>query len=237
MTTHPARYSQSILDYFATIIPSFVHVHDPYGGDGKRLGALCDALGVTFSGTEIEPAYIIDKRVRVGNSRHAKSYPWRRVKGIIWIVTSPVYPNGIADHFMSSPEDTSSRKTYRHAKAEITGQRDAVLDGDNMGRYGYRNSGPGSAKRKAYWELAEACVQQWEPADCVVLNVSDFISKYKGEEYVEPLVNDWIALMKRNGWKVVKRKKVKTPRYKNGSDASRDRRVDGEMVITFKRAA
>jgi hypothetical protein len=49
-------------------------VHDPFAGTGERLGALCDTLGLTFTGTEIEPEFARDRRVHAGDSAEAGTY-------------------------------------------------------------------------------------------------------------------------------------------------------------------
>lgn len=129
---HPAPYSPEVLDVLSALITDIAagrvnrhpklgalpiepirHVHDPFAGEGARLGALCDALGVTFSGTELEAPFIIDPRVKHGNSTKRGTYPRRRHV----IVTSPVYPNGVADHF-------EARDTCRVCKG--TGRKPVV---------------------------------------------------------------------------------------------------------------
>lgn len=225
---HPARFSKRIIETIDTMLgdlPPHLVIHDPYAGSGERLGALCDGLGRTFSGTEIERPFIIDKRVKWGNSTKPATYPKHRFV----IVTSPVYPNGMADDFKA--KDASKRKTYRQARASIVG-KDEPLAHDNMGKWGYRGTKRGgtSSKRQQYWRIARDVAQCWLMADAVILNVSDFISKDSG---VEPLVNDWIEMLTSLGWKVRRDIAVVTPRMKNGSDESRDQRVEAERVILF----
>lgn len=197
-------------------------VHDPFAGTGERLGKLCDDLWIPFSGTEIEASFIVDPRVKQGSSVAISTYPTTPYV----LCTSPVYPNGMADHWKAS--DGSVRKTYRAAVGANEGQ-DRELHPDNMGRYGYRGTGPNSKKRQQYWELAEACVKNWGGATSVVLNVSDFMSN----KILEDVTNPWIDLMERNGWTFERSSAVHTPRMKLGSEESRNERVQFEYVMRF----
>lgn len=228
---HPARFSKEIVDAFRDLLPAGIHVHDPFGGDGVRLGHLCTELGLTFSGTEIEPEFIIDTRVRKGDSTKARTYP-RQDRWPYWIVTSPVYPNGMADHWEA--KDKSKRKTYRWVLAQLLGY-DRPLHKNNQARYGYRGTKRGgrSIKRSQYWRIARECAEHWVFADRIVLNVSDFMHSNTD---VEPAVQDWIDMLVDMGWKIERDIDVSTRRYKNGSDESRDQRVEHERVIVFQRA-
>lgn len=249
--THPARYSAVLLDALRPILAAAPHVHDPFAGTGERLGALCDELGVSFTGTEIEPEFAEDRRVMVGDSRDAGTYP--RLPH--WIVTSPVYPNGMADNFRPSgvcsacgghghlgPENglpgswpltrcvkcggtgrrPIDRKTYRVAKIEATGDEYAELAEGNMGRHSYRSGRKAAAR---YWELAEAVVARWGDAERAIVNVSDF---YMAGDRV-PLVQTWCELLAAHGWAIYRTFDVVTPRMRNG--ANRGKRVEGEAII------
>jgi|JI10StandDraft_1071094.scaffolds.fasta_scaffold08724_9 hypothetical protein len=234
ITGHPARFSPSIINCISGYIPFGAQVHDPFAGTGERLGRMVDALALaednpfcTFSGTEIEPCFIVDKRVVFGDATDPGSYP--KGAGLV-IVTSPVYPNGVADHFFAQITKWK-RNTYRQAVAALEG-RDRELVPTNMGRYGYRGTSQKSKKRTAYWSLARTAVANWAHAEMVILNVSDFMV---GKD-IEPLVEPWGLLLEENGWKITRVEQVATPRYKNGSDKSRNERIDTEAVIVAVRA-
>lgn len=249
-SAHPAPYSETILNRFRIILTgSDLPVHDPYAGEGARLGALCTELGIEFSGTEIEEAFIVDPRVAPGNATDPASYPSVPYR----LVTSPVYPNGVADHFtptgrcsvckgtgLTAPSlhaqgpcpscDGEGRRqidrnTYRQALAKIVGHDDP-LDEDNMGRWGYRSTGPTSTKRLMYWSLARRTVTCWGNAALVVVNVSDFVHT---NGRVEPVVNDWCNLLRAYGWNIRRLHKVETPRNRKGANGSA--RVDAEHII------
>jgi hypothetical protein len=230
-TGHPARYSIQIINKLRQVIEPEWHIHDPYAGTGEQLGELADERGFVFTGTEIEPKFIRDKRVKAGDATVKRGYP----KGAWTGCTSPVYPNGNADYFASSDKEAKAwkRNTYRHALVRLTEGEHTELDQRNMARFGYRGTKfNGTSKaRKAYWELARKSVAQWGTAERFILNVSDFMSG----DVVEPFTNQWIELMREFGWKVSKSYRVKTPRYRNGSDESRDQRVPYEYVIVFVR--
>lgn len=240
--THPARWSPEVLDVIAPLLlaeyPEWLGrplVHDPFAGSGERLVEFSINVGFPVQGTEIEACYIETlATVRVGDSRDPATYPpaagWR----FDWLVmTSPVYPNGMADNHRA--RDTSRRRNYRKAKAEATGDPAAELDPANMANYGYRGTkrlegGGRSIRRVKYWELADACVACWDSARMVIVNVSDFM--YDNGK-VEPVVDDWKQLLFRHGWTDQVDHPVGTPRMRDGENA--DQRVDHEVVIVARR--
>lgn len=140
-------------------------------------------------------------------------------EGFVMHNTSPVYPNGMADHFKASTPE--GRHTYRQAIHRLTGA-DRELARANMGRYSVRR---GMASFQIYAELADAAVAWWYPS-VVVLNVSDF---YVGDEVFE-LVKHWRALLKARGYQLVADQMVRTRRQRRGEYG--DRRVDHEWIIT-----
>jgi hypothetical protein len=216
---HPARWSPAILDAIAPVIDVWrLPVHDPFAGTGERLGARCDQLGLAFTGTELEAPFIVDPRVRPGDSTSILTYPRHEY----CVVCSPVYPNGMADHFRAS--DDSRRHTYRQALAAINGY-DRPLAGSNMGRHGVR----GGLKAEArHFAIADRVVPLW-PIRAVV-NVSDFI--YNRGRY--PLVQRWRELLERHGYVIADEIPVATPR--NGFGANGYRRVGHEMVLVALRS-
>lgn len=63
---HPVPFTDSLIVELERLIPEHVPpgrvIHDPFGGEGKRLGALCDRLGLTFTGSDLEPWLDGDER-------------------------------------------------------------------------------------------------------------------------------------------------------------------------------
>lgn len=211
---HPARWSREVLNAIAPILRRWgLPVHDPFAGTGERLGELCDLIGLDFTGTEIEEPFIIDPRVEVGNSRLEASYPIGRR---YCICTSVVFPNGMTDHFHA--RDGSRRKTYRQARASITGE-DAPLHLDNMGRHGPRQ---GKLGEERHWAIARDAILWW-PAR-VLVNIKDCIL----DKEVYPAVEKWLDLLVARGYQSTVHE-VATPGMRFG--ANRDSRLDHEVVI------
>lgn len=211
---HPARWSPSILDAVAPVLAHWgLAVHDPFAGEGARLGRLCDDLGLAFTGTEIESEFIVDDRVRPGDSTDSDTYP----TGPYVVATSPAYPNGMSDHFRAA--DGSIRHTYRQALAAILGF-DRPLHEHNMGRYGVRS---GHRATERHFAIAAACVVWWPSR--VVVNVSDFV--VAGEDW--PVVERWRRILIGAGYDIVEEVEVDTPRQGHGANGSL--RVERESVL------
>lgn len=221
MSEHPAPYSPEVIAAIREHLEPGMHVHDPFAGEGLRLGALCDEMLCTFTGTEIEAPFILDSRVRHGDSTLIKHYPLPPFT----IVTSPVYPNGIADDF--NARDNSKRRTYRAARATIVGT-DEPLHPNNQGKYGYRGQPLWSPARAIYWALARQVVHCWRDADAAIVNVSDFF----GPTHREPVVDGWTEILTEQGWDVCPMP-VETKRWRNG--ANRDARVEAEVLLLCSR--
>lgn len=262
--THPARYSAALLDHLRPILADAPHVHDPFAGTGERLGALCDELGVTYTGTELEAPFIVDPRVRQGDSRSWRTYPCARPcagrcpvarTGPYWIVTSPVYANGMADNFRptgicsackgrghslfcdvrgrhwtcakcdGTGRRTIDRATYRIRAMQITGNPDYELDDANMGRNSYRG---GSTARQRYWTIAHTVIANWHNAERIIVNVANF---WLGDDLIDH-VKEWRVALDSGGYCIDDIATVPTPGYRNG--ANHNRRVGHEAIISAR---
>lgn len=216
MGANPAQYSASVIDWLRHHLPqltfgqSHLIIHDPFAGAGIRLGALCDELGLTYSGRDLELWDPRDDRVKVGDSTLARNYP----SSPYIICTSPTYGNGVNDHF--KPKDTSRRLTYRVALGH-------ALHPHNTGRYSGRGSRKGELE---YWRLHEECVKHWP--DVVVVNVKDSIRKGK----VYPLGTKWRVLLMRYGYTITTHK-VPVSGWRYGEN--HDVREDFEWVLLGQR--
>jgi hypothetical protein len=216
VTTHPARWTPAVLDAMEPVIADLrLPVHDPFAGTGERLGQLCDTLGLSFTGTEIEPEFAVDQRVRSGDSTDANTYP----PGAYVVVTSPVYPNGMADHFEA--KDTSKRHTYRQALATNLGY-DRPLHPNNMGRWGnaHRRS---QRSEDTHYGLARDCIRHWP--ERVIVNVKDV----RATSYEVPVVNTWRAMLSEQGYRITAELWVPTPGQRHGANGRL--RADGESVL------
>jgi hypothetical protein len=192
---HPSRFHPAILEAMAPTLRKWaLPIHDPFAGTGQRLAALAASLDLTFTGTELEAPFIVDSSVAQGDATKRESYPdWEHC-----VATSPVYPNGMTDHFHA--RDNSRRYTYRQARAAITG-RDEPLHGNNMGRYGPRG---GRQAEFAYWLLAERSLRWWP--ERVLVNVKDCYLDHK----LYNAVDRWRIVLACAGYTVTKTM-VETP--------------------------
>lgn len=211
---HPAPFTDSIIDALRYLlpfrVPRTVVVHDPFGGEGKRLGALCDELGYPFTGTDLEPWLEGDPRVAVGDSTDPATYP--TVPFVV--VTSPTYNNGVNDHF--EPKDTSRRLTYRVRAGR-------PLHENNTGRYSGRGSKRGEA---AYWRITREVVKHWP--DLAFVNVKD---SYRAD-VLYPLVQMWTDLLVEYGYEV-ERLEVECPGWRYGTNGQA--RTDTEAILIAQR--
>lgn len=242
--SHPARYSKEVVDTLVGLLQSLnamdkavgrrpgIWIHDPFAGTGERLYEIASRLDppAEYSGTEIEKEFIVMRRTSYGGVYHGdatnpQSYPtWPYV-----IVTSPAYPNGMADSWAA--QDPSKRKNYRAALREITGE-DRELHPNNQGRYGYRGTTAKSKKRVEYWRIAREAVTNWDKASLVIVNVSDFIYSKRGVDHTEPVVQEWADLLQEFGW-LTYRVPVGTRRMRHGANS--DKRVPAEWILVGSR--
>lgn len=218
MTTsgkNPAPYTDSIIEALADIIPRHVPpdywIHDPFGGEGKRLGALCDRLGYEFTGTDLEEWLDADPRILLGDSTDPSTYPILPHA----VVTSPTYNNGVNDHF--DAKDSSRRLTYRVRAGH-------ALHLNNTGRYSGRGSKKGEAE---YWRITRDCVKHWP--DLVIVNVKDSV---RGKTTVYPLVDLWCDLLAEYHYETG-HINVPCPGWRYGTNS--DARVDTEAILIASR--
>jgi hypothetical protein len=226
---HPAQYSAELLPHLARPLAAWgLAVHDPFAGPGFRLGALCDQLGLPFTGTEIVDTWVVgavnqrpgDPRVAPGDSTSPLTYPG----GAYAICTSPTYPNGMADDFKA--KDWERRNTYRHAEQRARGGVDpGKLHPRNTGRYGPRR---GESSVARYWALMRAAVRHWP--DRAVVNVKDVTVRRRLYQVVRP----WVALLEEHGYEIVDQVDVKTRGQREGANLH-DQPVESEAVLTCER--
>lgn len=207
---HPAVFTDSIIEELAELIPKHVPddhwIHDPFAGEGRRLGALCDRLGYMFTGTDLEEWADRDWRVFVGDSTDPKTYPIFPYA----VCTSPTYGNGVNDHF--DAKDGSKRLTYRVRIGH-------ELHSNNTGRWSGRSSKKGEAE---YWRLTNECVKHWP--DIALVNVKDSVRA--GEIYRLSLL--WSDLLGSYGYGV-EWVDVPCPGWRFGANSQA--RVDSEVIL------
>jgi hypothetical protein len=213
---HGAQFTDVILDRAEPILKEFgLHVHDCFAGPGERLGALCDRLGLGFSGTELQLPFIVDRRVKQGDATDPSTYP----TGDYVLFTSPVYPSGCTDHL----KPNGKRNTYREWLAATVGDLTVELDMANAGRHGPRG---GKRAEQRYWLIQHRAIFHWPSV--AIVNVSDCPVNY--ERY--PTADFYALLMECHGYQVVDRIQMKTPRLKRGENAHR---AEFEEILVCRR--
>jgi Protein of unknown function (DUF3631) len=221
---HGAQYSKQLLKDLARPLAAWgLPVHDPFAGLGVVLGRLCDDLGLPFTGTEIEPCWIVDSRVDAGDSTNADTYP----TGEYVICTSPTYGNGCGDDMPYRPKSPYTYNTYRHWKGETLGHDEPLLD-NNTGQYTLRHGSERAERR--YWGIHRAALAHWP--DRVIVNVKDFPHR-NTETY--PLTEKWRALLEEHGYEILKQHDPETQGNRYGEN--RERRVETEAILVCERKA
>lgn len=210
---HPAQFSPEVLDAIAPLIastllsPGAAHVHDPFAGLGLRLGALCDRLGITYSGADIEAWPSRDPRVMVSDSTIGVSYP----PAPFVIVTSPVYfGNRISSDYVNGATP-ATKLAGRRAYGISLGR---ALDRANLARVCR------PAHEAAYYARHGAAVRHWGAR--AVVNVD------------APMAERWADLLAAHGYAVAEPIEVRTRRL--GGVANADKRASHEVVLVAERA-
>ena len=205
--THPAQYSQEVLDVIASMIAPRDYVHDPFAGTGLRLGALCDRIGARYTGADIEIWEGHDPRVAYGNARDPLSYP---NSSHYTVVTSPVYVNKRLADYPNGPTPNTKTKGRRDYALSLG----RPLHADNFARTTGRPS-----RAPAYWDLHAECAKLWPRR--VIVNVD------------EPIGIRWCALLQDVGYRVCDVRPARTRRY--GGLDNADKRASCEVVIVAAR--
>lgn len=207
ITSHPTRWSREVLDALAPLIDGQGWVHDCYGGDGTRLGALCDQLDVVFTAGDLEDWPGRDRRVIPGlDAELASSYP----DGDWVMVTSPTYQN---KRFASYPDGPRPRTQLR-GRREYAFGLGTPLHRDNLARLNGRPSGDAE-----YWRRSAATVKHWRSV--ALVNVD------------EPISDRWEEILVAAGFIINETRSAYTSRY-GGLDNATDR-AEREVVIVAMR--
>lgn len=213
---NPARYSESVINALRDLIQRYSEpsdiVFDPFAGEGRRLGALCDELGRVYAGSDLVKWANQDPRVEVADSTLPGTYP----EHAFIVVTSPTYSNGMNDGFI--PRDTSRRMTYTVAAGERLAET-------NTGRWSGR---AGKTGERRYWEIHRDCVKHW-PTTAIV-NVKDSIRAKR----VYPCVQMWCHLLGEQGYDIIER--VECPVPSNRFGQNHEARLDHEAILIARRS-
>lgn len=203
---HGAQFSPEVLDVIAPLLVRGEQVHDPFAGPGVRLAALCDRLGCTYSGTDIEDWPGHDRRVMVGSALDPITYPADEFR----VVTSPTYVNKRLADYPDGPTPNTKIKGRRDYSLWLG----RPLHPDNLARTTGR-----PARAEDYWRLHALAVKCWPTA--VIVNVD------------EPIGERWQAVLIAEGYRVDQVIPAFTRRY--GGLDNAEKRADHEVVIVAER--
>ncbi len=206
MVAHPCQYSPEVIEALRSRISANEHIHDPFAGTGLRLGALCDEIGASYSGSDIEVWPGHDERVRGANSLSLRSYP----KGDFTVVTSPVYLNKRLADYANGPLPTTKTKGRRDYGISLG----RALHADNLARHTGKIS-----RADMYWALHSQAVKHWKTR--VLVNVD------------LPIRDGWCGLLMSYGYKIDAIAAVYTQRY-GGLDNAKSR-SEHEVLIEAHR--
>lgn len=207
---HPAKFSPSIMDLLAELIPAGSLVLDPFAGTGRihEIGRRCGARTV---GVEIEPEWAsLTINTVVGD---ATCLPFPDDTFDV-AATSCVYGNRLSDHHQA--RDGSVRHSYTH----------------DLGRTLHRNNAGAMQWGDQYRALHRAAwaevIRVMRPGGMLLLNVSDHVRK----GVVQPVTAWHVRTLELLGFHVSEHHQVPTPRLRYGQNAGA--RVEFESVVVLK---
>jgi hypothetical protein len=203
---HPCQFSPEVLEVIEPLLRPGEHVHDPFAGPGNRLAALCDKIGCTFSGGDIEDWPGKDERVAVSNAMAGSSYPSK----VFTLVTSPVYQNKRCADYRNGPGPNTKVKGRRDYGIALG----RPLDPCNLARYTGRPK-----EAESYWELHAEAVKHWP--DRVIVNVD------------LPIADRWLELLLDAGYPLREVIPAYTRRYRGLDNA--EKRAEYEVVVVAER--
>lgn len=232
---HEATYSVQLIDPIVELLlervdPARVarggHLLDPFGGTGVKLAQIAARVGLEPLAFEIEPGYVDDPAthpcVVLGDST---SMPL--IDGCVpAAVTSPVYPNGMADNFRSSSYDDSRRHTYIHNLRARYGPGYALQPNNTAGVGSPRSS------RKALARMYELHAKVWAEVFRVLQHGGVFVVNTKDTPKI-PFTADTCTQLTEAGFQIVTQREVATPGHNDQQHA--DRKVRHEMLTVARK--
>lgn len=215
---HPAKFSDPILERIRSIVTGNYAMHgdtalDPMAGTGKVAAAIPE---LAWTCQDIEDWDDKVWPVELGDATDMKYDD----ESFWWVVTSPTYGNRMADSH--DPKDDSRRISYKFNLGR-------PLQPNNTGDAYF----PSQKYNRLHVEAWREVYRVLKPGGIFILNVKDFI---RDGERVR--VNDWHrAVCVGLGFKLLEFHEVPVKSLRLGSDESRDKRVESEMVWVFRKPA
>lgn len=231
-TGHPCPWTPAVLDEVVRQLDieamdlgtEKLAVIDGFAGGGKRVWEHVGARRHIWIGLELEPSFIEAPWVQQGNALHipfgARSFDA--------YATSLVFPNGLADDFVSSEDDDSHRNTYSHYARANRGDRTYRLHQDNAGAMGWGRKGDGSRWRNLHSRAFAEGRRVLGRGGLFVIEIKDHIVKGR----VVP-VTDWVVEeLGRQGCAVMDRIEVPVPGNRFGANGAL--RVDHSTIVVAR---
>ena len=203
---HPCPFSPEVIDALRDLIHTGEHIHDPFAGLGLRLADLCDELGATYSGGDIEEWPGADHRVGLLDATLESGYPTTPFT----IATSPVYQNKRLADYANGPLPTTKVKGRRDYGISLG----RALNANNLARHTGKPS-----RAAAYWRTHSEAVRWW--GNRVLVNVDS------------PIADTWALMLNEYGYHIEQWIPVYTQRY--GGLDNADKRAEYEILMVGTR--
>ena len=212
--SHPAAFSDSILEVIDEVLPDEGLVLDPFAGTGRIHEVATDTRQTV--GVEIEPEWAgLHEATQQGDALNLFDTTTIQPESVEAIATSPTYGNRLADSHNASDADT--RRSYTHDIGH-------TLDSDNSGSLQW-----GQDYRDFHERAYRQSITALKPGGLFVVNISDHIRD--GELQGVPLWHTGILMQLGLLWESCRT--VKTPRLKQGSNSGL--RADQEYVLVLRK--
>lgn len=211
LPSHPAKYSDNLMDILDNALMGYRRILDPFAGVGKLAQVRPDAFLLELQYKWIKQGKPFPVLVGDAHSLPFETYTFDA------ICTSPTYGNRMADHFTDhQPQKGYKRNTYQHFYGE-------PLHPNNSGLLQW------GEKYRDFHKIAWAeCKRVLRPGGRFILNISDHIRAKK-----RIYVSEWhISALESLGFIFWDATEVETPR--NGNGQNRELRVECEYILIFE---
>lgn len=230
--SHPAPFSKAIVCVLAAQLTAAftsqqapLRVLDPFAGTGRihsLKGQKCATLAI-----EIEPEWAEESALS-GETICADSIAWALGTTEMFdaIITSPVYPNGVADNYVGAG------KTRRNTYASHLGRK--VTDGSNAGLG--RWSSPKQRDAHIAWQVTawKALIPRIVPGGVLILNTKDPMWSQNNSHSVGPFTSTlWTLLAEQHALVLEHLETIATRGLPDGLHS--EQRTGFEYVLRFRK--